>query len=72
MLKIKLSNEIVAKIKTGYIKTIEVINFILSNVENTSTTKDINKTAIGDISFNGIYYKTGYFDTTQKMIILKK
>ena len=70
-LKIKLSNEINDKIKSGSIRTVEVIEYILNNIPGATTTKDAFDTALKDISFNGKYAKAGNFDTWNNELILK-
>lgn len=51
-IKIQFSKEIKIKIKTGYISTRELISFLITKGFDTS--KDINKTALKDLSFDGL------------------
>jgi hypothetical protein len=70
MLKVNLSADIMTKINNNNIKAKELISFILNNVANTSTTKDINSTALKDISFNGQYAKSVKVDTWHNELII--
>ncbi len=69
-MEIKLSKEIAEKVSQGHIKTVEVIQYIIDNVAGATTEKEINKTALKDISFNGKYPVSGMFNTYKGTLIL--
>lgn len=68
---IQLNEELTNKIKTtGNIKTKDVIDYILHNVPNTSTNKPLMDTSLSDISFDGLYPKSGNIDTLTGQLYL--
>lgn len=48
---IKLSNDIIAKAKNNKLKAYELIEYVLNNVEGTSTNKGILEASLKDICF---------------------
>jgi hypothetical protein len=70
-MKIKLSSDLKEKVKSGTVKTHEVISFILSNVTGTTTNKPVFETSLSDISFNGKHAKKGMFDTFEGILYLE-
>lgn len=72
MLKIELSEELKEKIqKNGNIRTVEIVTYIINNVKNATTKKELHNTALKDISFNGKYPKGGEFDTWNGVMYLE-
>lgn len=56
---LNLSEEIKYEVKSGHVKTVDVVTYILDNESNTTTDKPLMETALKDISFSGRYPKMG-------------
>lgn len=69
-MNIKLSKKLQDDFKNGYVKTLDVIKFILETVENTLTDKEVCQTSIADISFGGKHCTDGYYDILKNELIL--
>ena len=70
---ISLSSEIMGNINKGNLKTKDLISFILANVPNVTTEKEIVNTALKDLCFHDYdnrYPISGVFDTLKNVLIL--
>jgi hypothetical protein len=71
MLKINLSNEIMEKIQNNYLKSMDLVTFILKNVNNSKTNKSIEKTSISNITINEKHITDCKIDTWKSLLIIK-
>ena len=70
-MEIKLSEDLKAKIlKNGNISTIEIVKFIVSAIKTVMSKKDLNNTALKDLSFNGQQVKSATMNIHKGILYL--
>jgi hypothetical protein len=70
-MNIKLNNRIMTSVRSGTLKARELVQFILDNVLNTSTNKDINNTSLSDILVEGKQITSAIIDSYKNEIIIE-